>query len=315
MLQTPAIQKKKNGEKERKRKARVARAGKKKTHINTRIERARRASQRGEVVKREGGGVHKVKKPDIDVIIPISGTMYLPHLKNCLLAISGQTFPGREIGITVSCVMHEEIDVQWLGQLCMRHEATLVFTKQRHTSFSRGFALNVGVRQGSRSHIAFIDADVFLHRTTLEKAVAQCASAVMAVIPVARTGFGPGHQVWTKGNLKKDDFWTKVVSGLPYAKGGYGNAVLQRAVFESVHGHDERFFGWGGIDTDIYFRMLKSGRVVDMDDVNLPRALHQKHETPPSKKNPECTVRNRRLLDENHSIVRNPERWGRVRCR
>lgn len=258
-----------------------------------------------------------LKNPEIDVVIPLSGTMYLPHLKNCLSSIKKQTFPLSDIGITVSCVMYESIDTKELSKLCMEYEATLVFTKPRHKSFSRGFALNVGTRQGSRPLVAFVDADVYLHPKTLKVATAHLANAVMAVIPVVRTDHGPDHEVWTSGQLDQIAFWQEVTSKLPFAKGGYGNAVFRRHVIEKIRGHDERLFGWGGIDTDIYFRMLRSGCVIDLDDVSLPRALHQRHEAPISKKDPEDTKRNRKLLKNspNMPVERNPDRWGRVRCR
>ena len=317
---TPAMEKRKKEEAERALRAKLESSKKGPSQndkpICRRIRKAREFSKKLGVpggVLRDKDGL--MKKPDIDIVIPLSGTMYLPHLRNCLASISRQTFPQEDIGITISCVMYESVDVEPLANLCMEHEAALIFTKRRHKSFSRGFALNVGARYGSRSLVAFVDADVYLHPRTLQVAAGQCATAVMAVIPVVRTDNGPKHPVWTTGNLNRDDFWRKFIADLPYAKGGYGNAVVRRPVFEQMHGHDERFFGWGGIDTDIYFRMLKSGRVVDLDEVGLLRALHQKHKPPVSKRDPENTKRNRRLLDQSKDIVRNPNRWGRVRCK
>lgn len=280
-----------------------------------RIQEAKRKSKELGVPEYEEEEEVDMKNPDIDVVIPLSGTMYLPHMENCLASISKQNFHGGDIGITVSCVMYEQIDIVALTEVCMKYEATLVFTKPRHKSFSRGFALNVGARQGSRKLIAFIDADVYLHPKTFKLAAAQCMHAVMAVIPVVRTKNEPDHEVWTSGKLDQVGFWQEFTKKLKYAKGGYGNAVVRRDVFEKIHGHDERFYGWGGIDTDIYFRMLKSGRVVDLDDVSLPRALHQKHDPPISKKDPEDTKRNRQLLSDSRDIRRNPDRWGRVRCK
>lgn len=284
--------------------------------IDTRIREAKEKSKTLGVPEcKEKGDNTPMKSPDIDIVIPLSGTMYLPHLKNCLSSIAKQNFPKRDIGITISCVMYEPVDVEALAKLCMQYEATLVFTKPQHKSFSRGFALNIGARQGSRSLVAFIDADVYLHPKTLKLAAAHCAGAVMAVIPVVRTNHGPGHELWTSDKLDQVGFWHQLTSKLPYAKGGYGNAVVRRDVLEKLHGHDERFYGWGGIDTDIYFRMLKSGCVVDLDELSLPRALHQKHKAPVSKRDPEDTKRNRQLLQDSNTIVRNPERWGRVRCK
>ena len=284
-------------------------------HINDRLRSARRENKR-----KYAGKLARLKKNkkmngpdvDIDVVIPISGGMYLGHLKNCLNALARQQLPRENIGITVSCVMHEKIDSAALARLCMEHAATLVFSKPPNKVFNRGFALNVGARQGSRQLIALVDADVVLHQSTLLTASRCCQSAVMAVVPVARTQFPSDHKVWTSGKLENRNFWDKLVAKCEYAKGGFGNAVLQRRVFEQVHGHDERFFGWGGIDTDLYYRCLKVGQVVDLGDVGLPRALHQSHPTPPSRKNSKYTSRNRELLAGSHSIVRNSKRWGRV---
>jgi glycosyltransferase involved in cell wall biosynthesis len=256
------------------------------------------------------------KTLDVDVVISLSGTTFLPHLRNCLAAVRRQTFPWNDTGVIISCVLHEGYDKNALCQVAMEYEAALVFTKPRHETFSRGFALNVGVRHGSRKLIALMDADVVLHRSTISQAVSQCAAgAVMAVIPVARSEFGPDHKIWTNGGLKDDTFWKKYSEKLPFAKEGYGNAVVVRDVFERIGGHDERFYGWGGIDTDIYYRMLKCGPVVELVDMGMHKALHQKHDVPLSRRNPEHTTRNRKILSESHSVERNQERWGRVKSR
>lgn len=253
-----------------------------------------------------------IKGVDIDVIIPISGSMYLDHLKNCLLSLKRQTLSFDSIGITISCLLHEDIALERLAQICKRYNATLVFTKPKNESFNRGYALNVGARQGSRSLITTLDADVYLHKSTLAKAARVCQSAVMSVIPVIRKDLGPEAPVWSSGKLDNDDFWNKFSEGCPYARAGFGNAVYQRRAFEDIGGHDERYFGWGGIDTDIYYRCLKKGKVVDLGEIGVPKALHQKHKEPPSKSNASYTERNRKILAESQSIKRNGNRWGRV---
>jgi len=263
-----------------------------------------------------GGGREHVASAvddvDIDVVIPISGTMYLDHLENCLLSLVRQTFPLPNLGITISCVAHEDIDLLRLGNLCKAYEATLVFTKPRHEAFSRGFALNVGARQGSRKLIALVDSDVYLHKNTLTIAARLCRSAMMVVIPVARKDCGPEHEAWASGRLDNQKFWDVFSEGCPRANAGFGNSVMQRDAFEAIGGHDEGFFGWGGIDTDLYFRCLKYGSVVGLEDLRVPMALHQMHKAPPSKNNQEFTRRNRRLLSSSTSIRRNDDRWGRV---
>jgi glycosyltransferase involved in cell wall biosynthesis len=215
--------------------------------INKRIEEVKnRSAAERDRSKRNS---KKMENPDVDIVIPLSGTIFLPHLINCLSSIKKQTLPWEDMGIIISCVLNEEYNKEALCRLAMNYEATLVFTKPRYVTFSRGFALNVGARHGSRQLIAFIDADVVLHRSTMKQAVAQCVSgAVMAVIPVVRTKCDPSHKVWTNGDLDDDEFWKKYTGRLPFAKGGYGNSVVNRKVFEEIHGHDERFYGWGGID-------------------------------------------------------------------
>ena len=261
-----------------------------------------------------GGKDMEIKNPDVDVVIPISGTMYLEHLRNCLRHLSRQSFPREDMGVIVSCLMHEAVDDAKLFELCKNHQATVVFTKPHQKAFNRGYALNIGARHGSRRMIALLDSDVVLHPDTIKISVNHCRSAVMAIIPVARTDKPPSAPVWNGDMLKNPNGWREFASKFKYERGGFGNAVVQRSVFEKIHGHDERFFGWGGIDTDLYYRMLKSGRVINLEDIGAQRALHQQHPAPPSKKDPEMTKRNRKLLAESKSIVRNPNKWGGVRC-
>ena len=260
---------------------------------------------------------NSITMPDIDIVIPLSGSMYLPYLRNCLASISKQDFPKKDIGIIVSCIMHDEKqDYKEMAKLCATYEATLVFTKSRQNYFSRGYALNIGVRSGAREMLAFVDADIYLHPKTLTMTVTKCAECeknVMAIIPVTRTQYKPKNVIWTSGILEKDYYWRLLVNTLPYARGGFGNAVVRRDVFERIHGHDERFVGWGAEDSDIYHRMKKCGKVIDMNNTKLLRALHQKHGPPPSKNDPEKIKRNRRLLKKSKMITRNINRWGGVR--
>jgi predicted glycosyltransferase involved in capsule biosynthesis len=257
-----------------------------------------------------------MEKQEVDVVIPLSGTNYIPYLSNCLASLRGQTFPWCNIGVILSCVMHEKYETDHLCRLAMKYEAAVVFSEPRNETFSRGFALNVGARYGSRPLIAFIDADVVLHKNTIRMAVNHCvAGAVMVVMPVVRTDCGPDDEIWTSGKLDNDKFWSDYAKPLQFAKWGYGNSVVNRAVFKKIHGHDEDFYGWGGIDTDIYKRMQKMGNVVEMKDTGAQMVLHQKHGVPLSKREQKHTERNRELLDRKKTVVRNPEWWGRVRSR
>jgi len=192
-----------------------------------------------------GGKDMEIKNPDVDVVIPISGTMYLEHLRNCLRHLSRQSFPREDMGVIVSCLMHEAVDDAKLFELCKNHQATVVFTKPHQKAFNRGYALNIGARHGSRRMIALLDSDVVLHPDTIKISVNHCRSAVMAIIPVARTDKPPSAPVWNGDMLKNPNGWREFASKFKYERGGFGNAVVQRSVFEKIHGHDERFFGVG----------------------------------------------------------------------
>jgi predicted glycosyltransferase involved in capsule biosynthesis len=249
----------------------------------------------------------------IDVIIPISGIWRIIYLKNCIKSVLGQRYPNNMIHVTIVHISSpsEDNDITELSALCRDIEASLVFTKLKDPAFSRSRTLNIGARAGSMDVVALFDCDVFFHKQTFEYALGVLLSGRAAVVPVARTRFCPLDDVFRNTVTSLDDVceWNKL--GDDVRDDAHGNIMVPRRAFENIRGLDERYYGWGGEDNDLFFRLRDTIGVKHLKEAGCPKSLHQNH---PLAKDVESdfTRRNRLLLGKYAPPVRNEGEWGGI---
>jgi len=248
--------------------------------------------------------------PNIDVVIPMSGMWLMPYLRNCVAAIARQRYPKDKLGIIVSYMRGEKWEAyDELALFCADLQACVVFTRNTDPAFNIAKTKNVGARHGSREVVAFIDADTILHPNTCTRAAAALRSATAAIVPVARM---PEDRHLNELRDPSEVTWEQDVAGRPYKRDGVGNIFVQRCAFEAIQGYDERFYGWGGPDTDLEIRLRgNGGKVAHLIDEGCPKAMHQWHKQTPTKES-NFTIRNRKLMRKSKDFVRNSAGWGRI---
>lgn len=129
--------------------------------------------------------------------------------------------------------------------------------------WSKGRAVNAGVRIASGDTLVVADADVFLRPEDLTAAVDAIDDATEWVVP---HGLVYRLKDWITAELTSGAIWHELptydrkgryLARRPYeGPAGGGIVVVTRRAFEHVGGIDERFIGWGG------------------EDVSFARALH-----------------------------------------
>lgn len=253
-----------------------------------------------------------MKLPSIDIIFPISDPWLFPYLANACSSILDQKYPKELFRIYISLYYDDKPgDITQIVQYCSEIEAVLVFTKWSDHVWNIGKAYNYAARCGSRDVIACFDADVVFYPKTFQFAARHLREELSAVVPVARSPYGPESALlWTRDDKK----WKEITSSLSDQRCGVGNILIPRSVFEHLHGFDERMHGWGSIDEDMYFRAMKHKGAVYLLDYGCPRAIHQKH--PRNRRHgTKYAKRNRELMMGSKNLVRNPSEWGGVPVR
>jgi len=248
--------------------------------------------------------------PSIDIIFPISDPWLIPYFVNTCNSILDQNYPKELYRIFISYYYKEKTgDINELVRFCSEREISIIFTRWSDPVWNIGKAYNIAARCGSRDVIACLDADVVFHPSTLRNAARHLRKNKSAVVPVARSPYGPESGVlWTRN----DDRWKEITEKLNDQRVGVGNILVPRSVFEHIHGFDERMHGWGSIDEDLYYRVMKHAGVVYMRDFGCPLAIHQKHPKTPTKGS-KYTKRNRELMLGAKNTIRNPSEWGGIK--
>jgi len=251
------------------------------------------------------------REPSIDVVFPISDMWLLPYLRNACAGVLAQEYRRELIGITISYYHAPDNteDIGELGALCLELDAQLVCQRWQNSQFSRGQAINIGIRCGCREIVACLDADVVIHPRTFKHAKSFLNDGTPAAINVARTDLRPDAELFEQRDPKQ---WQAVVQKSPWRRDGVGNILIPRALIETMRGYDERFYGWGGGDTELDKRLREHGiDLVFLHDHGGPTALHQWHRLTPTRES-EFTARNRNLLARPSGFVQNPGGWGGV---
>jgi hypothetical protein len=241
--------------------------------------------------------------PSIDVVFPFSDMWLLPYLRHAMGAVVNQDYPRELIKIYVSYYYNPRKNepVGDLAELCKEADAVLVMNKWKDPAFSRGQAFNAGIRCGHGEVIACLDADVVIHRGTFEYLRPRLNVGQGVVLTVGRTPLRP-----EQFTSLSDAEWEILAEKSPHSRNALGNILMRRSQVEAVNGYDERYYGWGGGDTELWLRLQTYGVVIYSLDIGCQKALHLWHRTTQTKET-KLTVRNRKMLAHDKS----PRNWMR----
>jgi glycosyltransferase involved in cell wall biosynthesis len=248
----------------------------------------------------------------ISVVVPLSSPEYLHYLENCLASIDNQSIDRSLFDIMLAYVYNPKnaadgVPMDALVRLAARHDATIVFHEHDYPDFPLALARNVGGRRAARNIVGFIDADLVLDPDTFETVLRLVPSSCKAAcVHVYRMGQEPWHPIYKQ--LDKDVFRVHAKKGSFDAAGKGGCFFIDTALFHNMRGYDERIWGWGAEDDDMW-RRLDNARVkmahLLTDGIV---AMHQYHEHRTGYAHRVAT--NRRLASISPSVVRNEDRWG-----
>jgi len=254
--------------------------------------------------------------PTIDVVVAIGDVeLRLPYLRHAMHSIDGQRYEKNLYEVTVVCITHTDRDEDYgaIAELCAKRGAALIFRPQRDEAFSLAQAYNIGARRGSRFAIAFLNCDIYFHPDTFAHAARVLSRGAGAVVPVARGQNNPHISAFDEEFRARVDteWYTRWTNRLSYARSGTGNVIYPRSFIEECHGFDERFYGWGGEDTDLFERAKKKIGMEHLFDGGCPKSVHIAHADDPTKMG-ELTERNRKMISKSNSLVRNEAGWGEI---
>lgn len=251
-----------------------------------------------------------IKKPSrqlsFDLILTMSDMWLLPYIRHCITSLQQQNYPRNLYRILVSYYSKPglEENISPLVKLCQDSNSVLSFSQWNDPVFSISKAYNIAARLACRDGVAFLDADIVFHPDMLRLANRVLGRGNALVVDVGRSNLKPPDVVSPYDALWLDE----TQNGLLFKQFGIGNIVVSRSIVNKIRGYDERFFGWGAADSDLYKR-VKSLAKVQRSKNKIPLAVHLYH-TPNPTKNTDYTKRNRQLWKDSKSIKRNPKQWG-----
>lgn len=251
----------------------------------------------------------------IGIVIPVSSSKYIPYLNNCLASINAQQNVDGLIDITLvytclkdSVSRDEQVE---LLDFCQRFYSvfptSLLWFFHEFPDYPLAFARNAGARNTRRDIIGFIDSDLVLDPRILQKVIEFIPKYANAVcVNVYRMPQEPNSYIFRE--LTPEMFEHNLRTGRRDNAGKGGCFFIERSLFEQIHGYDERLYGWGWEDNDLFRRLDNYKKKI----VNLTTerifAMHQFHE---HKKDYKSRYEQNRLISiQDKSIIRNPKEWG-----
>jgi glycosyltransferase involved in cell wall biosynthesis len=175
--------------------------------------------------------------------------------------------------------------------------------------WSRSAALNAGIIEASSNYILTTDADIIFspksHGILIHNL--ECIPDSVQIIQCRDLPDGFGS-----ASLSRFD-WDQLfkVSAIRPRWGMGGSATFTKALFSRLHGFDERMTVWGGEDNDFVQRARRSGAILNWIENPEARIYHIWH--PPdsrgaSQSEAKVVENNKKLLDEDFTVVRNLSR-------
>jgi glycosyltransferase involved in cell wall biosynthesis len=202
-----------------------------------------------------------------------------------------------------------------LTDLCLKHNATIVFHRYDASAWTPALSRNIGIRRAPCDIIACIDADGVLHPHAFARCVEWLGKEKAVVRVRTRLIEGPkgqpGQPIFSQLDVESFERNSRDPNA---GRDAFGPGSLVMAPTEDVckvRGWDEKFIGYGIVDWDYVERLEKLGlKVINLTAEEGVWCLHQDH---PRAINVEQVGRNDELHEaskQNPDPYRNPDFWG-----
>lgn len=214
------------------------------------------------------GGAGLSPTPEVSVVLPVGGADRVAQMTAVVRCFLGQSFSGAELIVSEYGVASA---LEGLLPPGVRH----VFTASSGAAFNKSRAMNRGVEAARGPVVVLHDADVLVPRDYLSQVAGALAAGWDAVRPVRFLFMADAaaSEAVVAGRLPA------ALAEIQQNTAGLSTAV-RRTTYLALGGHDERFEGWGGEDTEFLDR-LRTRRL--HPGAWLP-AVHLWHAAAPGKR-------------------------------
>lgn len=184
---------------------------------------------------------------DLTVVVPTYNRKVL--LKNCLLSLLGQTYPGPNYEVIVVDDGSTDGTLNLLSQYQAAYPRLKVFP-QRHQGVIR--ARNFGIQKAKGKIIAFTDDDCLPEKDWLKQ----------LVLTFRKNPQAKGIEGKTLTDMKKVTPFTSQI--INTTGGGYQscNIAYRKEILKKINGFDQGFFYPHGEDVDLALRVLQHGPII-----------------------------------------------------
>ncbi len=224
--------------------------------------------------------------PRISVIIPVSGVARQAPLVTALASLLRQSIREYEV-----IVVEQSAEPLLRGVLPAGVQYRHFPNPGGADAFNKSHMMNESVRMAKAPWVLLHDADIVVPHRYLEAILARARGGWEAVRPIRFLFYlDERRSAAFAADAKCPSRIDRVTQNFPG-----GSTAITRDAYEQMGGHDERFVGWGGEDTEFLDR-LRTRRVFPG---HFAPALHLWH-APAQKK--QSGDRNQKCLDQQMAI-------------
>lgn len=241
-----------------------------------------------------GTAVLELEKPQISVILPVGNPERHAAMRVVLASFLGQT--RRDIEVIVV----EQSSVPRLGGTLPAGVRYLhIMNAEGAEEFNKSRLMNEAVRKAKAPWVLLHDSDIVVPSGYVDAVLARASYGWEAVRPI-RFLFYLGRECSAsfapKGRLPSHV--DRITQNFPG-----GSTAIKRETYMQIGGHDERFVGWGGEDTEFLDRL----RTRRLFPGHFAPAIHLWHLPAPKKLSGD---RNQDFLDQQLAVPVDE----RIRC-
>lgn len=215
------------------------------------------------------------EEPVVNVVIPFRDASpehrRLGNLTACLASLADQSLDQRRYAVTV---VESDTVPRWRERLSPLVDEYLFV--HHDGPFNKSWTVNVGAvrTRFPAPLVCVLDADALTDREFLERNVSRFdAPGVGSFTPLDTVLYlDADSSAWAiehrcvHGADSAGDYRAR--GFLVYCSPGIC-VWMRRSVFDSIHGLDERYEGWGGEDMDLLLRLMTRSAFHQFDDVQL----------------------------------------------
>ncbi|MBR7826013.1 hypothetical protein KDK95_06825 [Actinospica sp. MGRD01-02] len=214
-------------------------------------------------------------RPHVNVVIPFRDDCRdRGRLKNalaCLAALADQSLDARRYSVTV---VESDVEPRWRESI-EPHVDEYLFA-WHDGPFNKAWTVNIGAMRTVHPAplICVLDADALVDREFLARNLARFDEpGVGSLTPLRSVLYLDAESsAWALGRRCVDGSRSVPIEGtrgfLVYRSPGVC-VWIRRGVFESIHGLDERYEGWGGEDMELLLRLTARSAFHQFDDPQL----------------------------------------------